>query len=260
MYHRIADDSESNISPYYRLSTAPSRFAEHMAWIAESGRRAVSIERAFAAAKTNPDQLNQLVAVTFDDGYQDFLEHAWPALALHQFSATVYLPTAFIRSQRQSFKGHPCLTWQEVRELRKHGMHFGSHTVHHPVLFHQPWKDIRAELSQSKDTLEQELSESVDAFAYPFAYPEFDAGFTRKFELALQEFGYTSSATTRIGRWRTAGSRLSLPRLPVNTCDDAALFHAKLTGAYDWLRIPQHVAKRLKATLRRSRRPAGVHE
>jgi peptidoglycan/xylan/chitin deacetylase (PgdA/CDA1 family) len=40
----------------------------------------------------------RLVVLTFDDGFRDFYTHALPALQDHGFSATMYLPTAFIGS------------------------------------------------------------------------------------------------------------------------------------------------------------------
>ncbi len=36
--------------------------------------------------------------LTFDDGWKDFYEHAWPILSMHQKPATVFLPTKFIGS------------------------------------------------------------------------------------------------------------------------------------------------------------------
>ena len=51
------------------------------------------------------------------------------------------------------------MTWDEVRELRREGVLFGSHTVNHPKLHELPWDDIRTELAVSRDCLEQQLQE-----------------------------------------------------------------------------------------------------
>ena len=74
------------------------------------------------------------VVITFDDGFRDFYTAAFPVMQEHQFTATVFLPTAFIGEDRRSFKGAECLTWEEVRRLRRAGVQFGSHTVNHPRL------------------------------------------------------------------------------------------------------------------------------
>lgn len=165
------------------------------------------------------------------------------------FTATVYLPTAFIGGQRRRFRGRECLCWQEVRELRARGFHFGSHTVHHPQLHGLPWDCIARELAESRAQLEQELQLDVLDFAYPFAFPQQDRDFAPRFMELLQSAGYQSSVTTIIGRARPGDSPLCLRRLPVNGCDDTRFLDAKLVGAYDWLRCAQTAVKRVKGPI-----------
>ena len=59
---------------------------------------------------------------------------------------------------------------------------------------------------------------------------------------------------TIVGRANRNSEPLFLERLPVNSCDDRALFNAKLAGAYDWISTSQYLAKMVKA---RFRSPAG---
>ena len=97
----------------------------------------------------------------------------------HKFTATMYLPTAFISDQRKSWSGRECLIWSEVRNLRGEGVRFGSHSVNHRTLYEISWTEIEKELKESKVRLEQELGETIPSFAYPFAFPQEDRGFTR---------------------------------------------------------------------------------
>ena len=155
----------------------------------------------------------------------------------------MYLPTSFIGQRTQQFRAAPCLTWDQVRELSKKGIRFGSHTVSHPKLIDLDWDEIQRELTESKFTLEQQLGRSVVDFAYPFAYPDVDTQFVSRFTEALQKSGYENCATTIIGKAMSGDSPLALKRLPVNDCDDISLFAAKLEGAYNWLAIPQRLKK-----------------
>ena len=186
------------------------------------------------------------VAITFDDGFRDFHTAAFPELHQLGFSATMYLPTAFIGENRQKFKSRECLSWPEIRELTTEGIEFGSHTVNHPKLTELAWAEIEMELRDSRVNIEQHLGRSAPSFAYPYAFPRKAGEFAVRFREILAQSGYESCATTTIGRARTSDDRLQIPRLPVNSGDDRALLNAKLNGAYDWLATPQQVLKNFK--------------
>jgi peptidoglycan/xylan/chitin deacetylase (PgdA/CDA1 family) len=186
------------------------------------------------------------VVITFDDGFRDCYTQAFPALREHGFTATIFLPTAFIQDARRCFKGAECLTWEEARELRRAGLEFGSHTVNHPRLVELGWQEIERELRDSKDQMEQQLAEPVRTFAYPFAFPQNDRAFAEAFRGLLMQTGYTCCATTEIGRVKTGDDPFRLKRLPANSLDDEKFFRAKLEGGYDWLAWPQAALKKLK--------------
>ncbi len=250
MYHSVSDEAEEGVQPYYRLATSPRRFADQMQWLGETGHVGVSLEEALALR--GREQEGRLpVAITFDDGFRDFHTGAWPVLKRHGFTATMYLPTAFIDAPRKSFRGKECLTWDEVRELRAQGVRFGSHTVNHPKLHELPWETIETELAVSKQSIERELNEEITGFAYPYAFPQEDRGFTGTLAGLLRKLGYRNCATTVIGT--DAGENpFCLKRLPANSCDDQSLFVAKLQGAYDWLGSAQRTVRRLKRLAGRS--------
>lgn len=284
MYHSISDDPEANVHPYFKVCTSPRRFAEHLQWLAEAGYRGVALNEGLAwlnANKnpaTNPQDLTEksnpqnsvlsvtscksaekLVAITFDDGFRDFHTAAFPALQRHGFSATMYLPTAFIGDDRKTFKARECLTWNEVRELQQAGMEFGSHTVNHPRIVQLQWPAIETELRNSRVEIEQRLGLSVPSFAYPYGFPQAETAFVKRFRVLLQQAGYESCVTTTIGRACPKSDPLNLLRLPANSADDRALFAAKLRGSYDWLATPQIVTKHLSRLLRPASRPVALH-
>src|SRR5262249_48419387 len=142
------------------------------------------------------ESAKKMVMITFDNGFRDFYDRAFPILKKHGHAATMFLPTAFIDEQRRSFKDKACMTWKEVRELRSQGMQFGSHTVNHPKLYQLSWKEIESELALSKEQIEQELNERITSFAYPYAFPQEDSAFARTFEEILRGQGYRNCLTT----------------------------------------------------------------
>lgn len=281
MYHSISDDPESGVHPYYRLCTTPRRFAEQMRWLADNGYRGVTVTEGLAwLAESSVEIQNpqskflylQPVALTFDDGFHDFFANAFPVLQEFGFSATLYLPTAFIGNTRRAFSPSsvsgprssvlgsqfavlrpcPCLIWSEVRELHAAGIEVGSHTATHPRLVDLPWQQVESELRDSKLEIEDRLGAAVSAFAYPYAFPEARRDFCSRFAELLAETGYDSNVTTRVGRNHPGHDLFRLNRLPANSCDDAWFFRAKLEGAYDWISPLQSGVKRVKSAFQRA--------
>ncbi len=247
MYHSISDGAEDQVSPYYRVATSPRVFAEQMALLRADGWQAVGVKRGRELLRRGGNAADKVAVVTFDDGFRDFHTQAFPVLRQNGFSATMYLPTAFIGRKPLSFKERECLTWDEVRELHQAGIEFGSHTVNHPKLYELDAAQIRTELEMSKQIIEQELGVPVCSFAYPYAFPSADRAFVEIFSDLLKAAGYESNVTTRIGRVRVGDDPFTLKRLPVNSADDGALFLAKIRGAYDWMTWPQDTLKRVKS-------------
>jgi peptidoglycan/xylan/chitin deacetylase (PgdA/CDA1 family) len=246
MYHSISDDPENGVHPYYKVATTPERFAEHMRWLGELGYIGASLETALAGLADAANSRRR-VAITFDDGFRDFYTAAWPELQRRGFTATMYLPTGCVSSPRKTFRGKECMTWDEVRELRARGIQFGSHTVNHPKLHGLPGNEIDRELGLSRECLQRELGDDAAAFAYPYAYPQEDRGFTDAFTNLLRKHGYRNCATTMVGRVAANDDLFRLKRLPANSCDDRALYVAKLAGAYDWLGAVQRAVRRVKS-------------
>jgi peptidoglycan/xylan/chitin deacetylase (PgdA/CDA1 family) len=245
MYHSISEQDETDVHAYYRTATSTSMFAQHMQYLRDLEYSAINVAEAVRLLQSR-ELTKKYVAVTFDDGYADFYTHAFPALSRHGFTATMFLPTAYIGTSRMQFKGRDCLTWSEVRELRKHGMCFGSHTVTHPQLSTFGNGAVKDEIVNSKQTIEDNLGEPVDSFSYPFAFPENNKPFVRELRNILEDSGYRQGVSTCIGTARQQEDPYFLRRLPMNSLDDAALFSAKLQGGYDWLHRVQYASKRLR--------------
>ncbi len=245
MYHSVADEDESAVRPYYRLSTSPARFVQQMGWLYEHGYRTVSLAWAVRALRRGGTAARKVV-ITFDDGYRNFREHAVPVLERFGFTASMFLPTASIADRPLVFNRRECMTWDEVRDLQKRGISFGSHTVSHPQLHGLDEERIRQEITRSRQTIEDRTGVGVDSFAYPYAFPQADEPFKAMLRKLLEESGYRYGVCTSIGRAGLASDPLFLERLPVNDGDDAALLEAKLAGAYDWVGNVQSLAKRLR--------------
>jgi peptidoglycan/xylan/chitin deacetylase (PgdA/CDA1 family) len=63
------------------------------------------------------------------------------------------------------------LNWDDLRDLRRHGIDIGAHTSSHAILTRVPLAHARSEIRESKRVLEAELGEVVSWFCYPQGGP-----------------------------------------------------------------------------------------
>ena len=247
MYHSISDEAEPEMHPYFRTSTSPSALAAQLEHLHKSGYQTRSLPQAVAQLKLDSGNSAKSVVITFDDGYSDFREKAFPLLNQFGFGATVFLPTAYIGDGPLKFNGRNCLTWSEVRELQRYGISFGSHTVTHPQLSRLNKNALETEIVDSKNIIEEKTGCGVDSFAYPYAFPQTNREFKGMLRESLSSAGYVNGVCTMVGKAGSRSESLFLERLPVNSCDDLAFFQAKLAGAYDWIGSLQSASKALHA-------------
>lgn len=244
MYHSVSCPDRFTDNEYFETSTSPDRFEMQMRLLSEGGYRGMNLSgleglRGGEYPSGNP----RCFMLTFDDGFQDFKEEAFPILKEFGFSATVFLPTDYIGKTNRKFKGKECLTWGETKELHKSGIEFGSHTLTHRELRSLDRNEIRKEISESKMVIEDALGDAVRYFSYPYAFPEADVEHTKYVKETLVECGYRHCVTTAIGIPDAKSPGFYLKRLPVNHHDDEPFFLAKLSGGYDWLHGIQYLKK-----------------
>ena len=190
---------------------------------------------------------DKLAVLTFDDGYDDFYTHAFPILKKYNYTATAFLPTSFIGNSKPGLIGKKHMDWDKVRELQRNGINFGSHTVTHKQMWKSEDTIVFNELRGSKGTIEEKTGERVDAFCYPYWFPEHDKTFVGRMKDLLDKTGYTCGTGTRIGTTHRADERMILKRVPVNSADDLRFLSKKLSGNYDWVSKIQRPYKVIKA-------------
>ena len=92
-----------------------------------------------------------------------------------------------ILSERQS------LFWQEIEEMHKEGIEFGSHTLTHPILSQLTTdQELDFEIKESKRMIEEKLKTPVTAFSYPIGGR---GAFNQKVKDKVKEAGYEFAVT-----------------------------------------------------------------
>ena len=250
MYHSVSNEPETEAHPYFWVNTTPERFETQMRFLKENHYDVISLSRAvelLQGSRSRNGDYHPCVVLTFDDGFRDFLLNAFPVLQKFGFTATVFLPTGYIGDSSLKMDGREHLSWDEILQLHRQGISFGSHTVSHPQLKGLNMKDILFEIRHSKEMMESKMGVPVESFSYPFAFPEEDRELTDRLTDNLTSCGYKYGVSTRIGRASSKDPVFFLKRLPVNSRDDLGFFKAKLNGGYDWLHRFQLASKIIRA-------------
>lgn len=224
MYHRIATDGPEALATW-RVS--PDRFEQQLCYLKRHGYYGITLDDWIRALKEGYGVLpGRAVLITFDDGYRDFLEVAWPLLQRYGFPATMFLPTGHIggRAAWDADKGEPAplMDWPEIRRLRGEGVAFGAHTVPHPRLTRLGVSDLVEEAHRAKAVIEEQLRQPITAMAYPYG------GHDSLVRNAMAACGYTVAVTTEPELSRFGDDLLALPRITVAGEDDLDRFVAKL--------------------------------
>jgi peptidoglycan/xylan/chitin deacetylase (PgdA/CDA1 family) len=202
----------------------------------------VQFAGAVLAAK-GPQCERPVVAITFDDGFADNYEYAFPVLQEHGVPATFFItaglleknPIVLERLQRlwgaRADQVRP-LDWSAVREMRRAGMEIGAHTYSHPNLARLDRNAAELEVRRSKEIIEDRLGAPVSLMAYPFGKPK--RHFTRETVGAVSSAGYEYAAAVTWRGIRASDSQFRIPRFTC-TGDSVSTVRHKVTGAWDLL-------------------------
>jgi peptidoglycan/xylan/chitin deacetylase (PgdA/CDA1 family) len=169
-YHAVCDDWASPIS------VRAESFAEQCAWLAR--RRRVVSAHALAEGIVTGRRMAHATAITFDDGFADFMTGALPSLLRHALPVTMFVVAATTLPGRggadwlvpQPETPPATLTAQEVKDLQEQGVTIGSHSWAHHDLRRLGESECVRDLRDSRECLEDLIGASVPTLAYPYGF------------------------------------------------------------------------------------------
>jgi biofilm PGA synthesis lipoprotein PgaB len=195
MYHDFQEDPKAK-------SISLEVFSEQLKALKDNGFHFISMDQ-FKAFKLKQGKVpDNAVLITFDDGYEDFYTVAYPILNANDIPATNSIIVHSTDTGNPG--GNPHLTWDQMREMIKHGMSFYSHTYNQhfyipgsgPALtsryaatagkpaetLDQYRKRIRDDLALADKRIHDELGTPTDVFCYPYGASNSD---TKAVSIAL---------------------------------------------------------------------------
>lgn len=242
MYHRISPTGADRLSRY-RMH--PDELEAQLAELRRQGYYGITLERWQHAIAEHRALPGRAVMLTFDDGYTDFVEHAWPLLDAYGFPATVFIVTDEVGGSAgwdERF-GDPAslMSWDEIEFLQRSGIAFGSHTRVHDALTDLPAVQAVDNERRARSELRRRLGHEVTALAYP--YGAHDASVRR----SMRSVGYTLGLTSEPGFSTVWDDPMRIPRLEMAGGQDLDEFRARLAGP-----SPHNPIRRIRASTRSS--------
>jgi peptidoglycan/xylan/chitin deacetylase (PgdA/CDA1 family) len=152
------------------------------------------------------------VVITFDDGYGDIYEHAFCLLQAWRLPAVVFLVADRKTDSWREWGDRgtlQLLSWSQIKVMSDAGIVCGSHSLTHTRLTHCNEWQLRAEVLDSKEMIEDQIGRSVKHFCYP--YGDYD----QRIQDTVQKAGYETACTTERGVVLPGINPWRLPRLAV---------------------------------------------
>lgn len=201
-------------------------FESHVGYLARRGFQSIKLDSLFS-----PQSPSKPVVLTFDDGFQDFEDAAFPTMKRFGMNGTVFLVSDFIGKTNAWDENIGDVSWplmskDSILKLFQQGVEFGSHTKTHIRLTTHGADEQDIEIGKSKVVLESMLGLSINTFCYP--YGSYDENSLRSVKLA----GYKYAVTCNKGINDGTENPFELKRIAIRNDTPLPIFIYKLWRAF----------------------------
>jgi peptidoglycan/xylan/chitin deacetylase (PgdA/CDA1 family) len=220
MYHYISvPPAEADV--YRRdLSVSPERFREQMAWLQENGYHTVTLYQIHTALTAGVPLPDKPIVLTFDDGYVDNYENAFPILREFGFTGTFFILTDVTDRSQPGY-----MTWDMIREMSRAGMSIEVHGREHVEYTNRDRDWLVFHLLGPAQTIQANLGYQPRFIAYT-------AGRYDDTVISVaSEMGYWGGITTIHGRLQSKDALFEMKRIRIRGAWTLPTFAAVVRGS-----------------------------
>ncbi|MEI6123048.1 MAG: polysaccharide deacetylase family protein [Bacteroidota bacterium] len=189
LYHRIVDKKDA--IGRHKIYVFKDTFYKQMSYLKKQGFSSISFEEVHQGIVAEKP-----VIITFDDGYVDNYEIAFPILKEFGFKAVIFIVTQLKRNDWGIAEGEPALDMMNekmILEMQQYGIEFGGHTMYHKDLLKLNGDEARKEIAGCKADIERILNKNILSFAYPFG------AMNEEIKQMVADCGYSFGISTNTG-------------------------------------------------------------
>lgn len=236
-----------SINPNHKYSTTPEDFDRQMKYLYENFQ-------VIKLSEINNENKNLKIIITFDDGFFDNYEYAFPILKKYNLPATIFLVSDFIFNNIDitknwiPYRGLRPLTQDSIREMSNSGLiDFGSHGKNHEPVSSLSKNIFKADLIESINKIQECSGKKVDNYAFPFGQLSQRGLFNVDF---FNEIGLLNVCTTDWGINKNNNLSKFLKRIRIDSYDSMDDFKEKINGSWNFVSFFQFI-KNLKCYLKK---------
>lgn len=185
LYHSITNSPVADA-----LTTKPADFERQISTLKKTGYTFISIPELLDKS-AHSSHYSKTIAVTFDDGYTDQHDFAYPILQAFQIPATIFLPTAFLgdASRWDTDKAKPIMSTELLQSLDANLISFGLHTHQHINYEVEDLAFILKDLEMNIHCMNQQNLPFLKALAYPYGKRPRDPSVKRQLFKGMKDLG-----------------------------------------------------------------------
>lgn len=209
MYHRVTEAPHGGLERY---AVTPGTFAAQMRLLRRHGFWTPTLAQwGDAIARCQPLP-GRPVIISFDDGYVDFAEHAWPILQHHAMGATMFVVTDKVGAVADwDGVATPLMDWDTLARLRDEGLEIGAHSASHIRLSRETIDKAAEEGDRARSTLHARLGIDTGLFCYPYG------GVDAAVSAVIRRCGFGVGVSTTPGVSDLSSDPMGLPRIEVES-------------------------------------------
>lgn len=201
MYHYVEYVADAHDLIRIKMNISPAIFEHQLQSVKNNGYQTIFMRDVPQILAGVQPVSPKTIALTFDDGYEDFYSYVFPLLKKYRMKATIYIIYNFINR-----RGY--LNDVEIEELKDSGLvELAAHTLDH-VDLPMERKDLAwKEISESKTKLANRFGVDVVSFAYPYG------AFSKDVVTMTEKAGFTSAVSVIPGINQSESNLFYLYRL-----------------------------------------------
>ncbi|MEG6523034.1 polysaccharide deacetylase family protein [Desulfotomaculum sp. 1211_IL3151] len=212
MYHKVNPNPRTG---GLGLRVPPGKFEWQMKYLKKNGYETVSLTDVLDHFQRGKKLPNKPIVITFDDGYKDNHDFAYPIMKKYGYTGTIFVVskaignTNFFDVEKKLQPENKIMNWHEIKELDQAGFIIGAHTVDHPHLAKVAPEAAKYQIEESKRALEYGLKKPVEVFAYPYG------SYNDQVAQLTQQAGYRAAVTTKLGLAKQESDPFKIHRIRV---------------------------------------------